>query len=121
MEGMAKAAPDKIKFWAFLAGIMLVVSFTIVIVDISIKTAILEESAALRRVILGERERQDSGNVADHLEPDLNSTGPGNLLVPANPRMGKASPNGSHKATTNSRRTVRPVPPGNPEIPPGDN
>lgn len=110
----------RLKFWTILAGIILGVSVLVMLIDMSIKAAILEESAKLRRVILGERERQEPGNPPDNTEHHFDASIPGNLLVPANPRMGTPGSNNGHKATDNARRTRRSVSPRDFEIPPGD-
>jgi hypothetical protein len=47
---------EKIKFWAVLIGIMLGVSVAVLLIDMTIKAAILEESNALRRTLLGVRD-----------------------------------------------------------------
>lgn len=46
---------DHIKFWTFLAGMILMVAVAVLLIDMSIKAAILSESNELRLAIEGER------------------------------------------------------------------
>src|SRR5277367_6202974 len=45
------ADDDKTKFWVFLIGALLAVSVLVLLLDMGIKSAILEESNALKRTI----------------------------------------------------------------------
>jgi hypothetical protein len=78
---------DTIKFWTVLAGLILMVSVAVLLIDMSIKAAILAESNALRRAILHMSEEcHDSECPGVHYD-----------------RSAKASPNGaSHDSTSGS-------------------
>lgn len=54
---MSETTRDNIKFWTFLAGMILMVAVAVLLIDMSIKAAILGESNALRLTI--EEERND--------------------------------------------------------------
>ena len=49
---------DPVKFWLFLVALMLATAVAVLLLDISIKAAILEESNALRLAIERERNEQ---------------------------------------------------------------
>jgi hypothetical protein len=51
-------AKDPVKFWMFLVALMLATAVAVLLLDISIKAAILEESNALRLAIERERNEQ---------------------------------------------------------------
>lgn len=73
-----KESKDNIKFWTVLAGIILAVSVTVLLIDMSIKAAILEESNALRRVLLGVQD--DRSAKADSDGANHDSSRPGSIL-----------------------------------------
>lgn len=112
---------DKIKFWTVLCSIILAVSVLVMLIDMSIKAAILEESGHLRRVILGEREQaKQPGDSTGNPEYNFHSGVPSDLLVPTDSGMGEASSDNGYKAPTSARRKTRQVLPRDPEIPPRD-
>lgn len=49
------------EYWAFIIGLMIAVAIAILLIDFSIKAAILEESTRLRLIIEGERSGQKPG------------------------------------------------------------
>ena len=79
---MATATNDHIKFWTFLAGMFLMVSIAVLLIDMSIKAAILGESNELRLIIEGERNDRAA---------KTNSNGSSNNGSGASPVLGKFS------------------------------
>jgi hypothetical protein len=78
---MAEATESKIKFWAVLAIICLMVAVAVTLVDLTIKTAILQESNGLRLFI--ESVRNDSGTIRpDESRADTDPSNNG--IVPPN-------------------------------------
>jgi hypothetical protein len=68
MEKYSMKTPENVKFWTVLAILILSVSVAVMLIDLSIKAAILEESNSLRRVILngrGEERANGSGGSDD--------------------------------------------------------
>lgn len=121
---MTEASDDKMKFWAVLVAVMLGVSVAVLLIDMTIKAAILEESNALRRTLLGVQDDgspKASDNGASH---NGNSSGPVLDIFPAGMETGdvatgdKASPNGT--STRGKRTRTQPRTQGDSgEIPPG--
>jgi hypothetical protein len=112
---------ENVKFWALLAGVMLSVSVAVMLIDLSIKAAILEESNTLRKVILGERETKAGSNGASHdvanRSPVLDNDATGLETANVWPRTNGQTP------VVSPRKSPRPKPgtQGNPpEIPTGD-
>jgi hypothetical protein len=115
-------APENIKFWTILTVLMLATAVAVMLIDLSIKAAILEESNALRRVILngrGEEKPATSGTSDDSSSPsvllDFDPTG----METGNVRQ---SSNGKASASTPPRKPrTKPRAQGNPpEVPPGN-
>ena len=111
---------ENVKFWALLAAVMLAVSVAVMLIDLGIKAAILEESNTLRRMILNGREaeaassRTSDDDIDRYFLLDNDAT---RLETP------NVSANGHGKATVRPTRKPRPKPrtQGNPEeIPPGN-
>lgn len=71
---------DHIKFWTFLAAMILMVAVAVLLIDMSIKAAILGESNELRLMIEGERNDRAA---------KANSNGSGNNGSSASPVLGK--------------------------------
>lgn len=104
---------ENLKFWTILAWAALATAIMITLIDLTIKTAILEDSNALKKTIWEERRGKgtevatDSGNTTD---PIHNGVVPGDLLDTDNARMeaGNVS-NGTKGTDTGSKtRTAKP-------------
>src|SRR6266436_9256450 len=119
--------PENVKFWTVLAGFILLVSVTVMLVDISIKSSILEQSNKFRRLLWlleeehgrGTQEADSAGDTVDYPYPgsllDFNTAGMevGNVPPLAN---GKASPSRARKP-----RATKPKPESNSgEVPSGN-
>lgn len=97
-----KDTRDNIKFWTMLTAMILLVSVAVLLIDMTIKAAILEESNALRRAILGvqdDRAAKTSSNGASY-----NSDSAGSVLdkFPAGMETGNV-PNGTKETTSPTR------------------
>lgn len=114
---------DKTKFWITLVAIMLGVSVAVLLIDMTIKAAILEESNALRRVIIGVRD--DGSAEANPVGSANQHSGNSTLLdfVPAGMETGNVA-NGNKaeaKAQPRKRKPTQPRTQGDTgEIPEGD-
>lgn len=72
--------PQNVKFWAFLASAILAVAVLVMLIDMSIKASILQESNALRLVIEGSR--NDQGREARNMDAaPSNGSSPPNVLA----------------------------------------
>lgn len=121
---MTEASDEKLKFWAVLVAVMLGVSVAVLLIDMTIKAAILEESNALRRTLLGiqdDRPTEASNNGASH---NSNSSSSVLDIFPAGMENGdvatgdKTSSNGT--STRGKRTRTQPRTQGDSgEIPPG--
>src|SRR5258708_38920343 len=83
MERSMRFPMESMKFWTFLATLILFVSVAVMLVDISIKTAILEESNLLRRIILDEQDLMANGRGKEEAglaRTTNNGSSNGNLL-----------------------------------------
>jgi hypothetical protein len=121
---MASETQDKIKFWVFLVAMMLGVSVAVLLIDMTIKAAILEESNALRRVILGVQDDRSAEANPNGTSHDANSSSVVLGKFPAGMETGNVA-NGSKAEVPplpRKRRGTR-TEPGTPgdsgEIPPG--
>jgi hypothetical protein len=84
---------DKTKFWVFLIGALLAVSVLVLLLDMGIKSAILEESNALKRTINEVKwngagpgpDKADSNGASDHGSDDASNDGDNVSVFP--PRM----------------------------------
>lgn len=102
---------DNVKFWTFLAGMILMVSVTVLLIDMSIKAAILEESNALRLVIEESRNGQRKES-ADHKRTSGNGSGTPDVLGQYDAGMEtgnvRQSGNGTSKARTRRQPIAKP-------------
>lgn len=117
-----KESKDNIKFWTFLAGIILAVSVTVLLIDMSIKAAILEESNALRRVLLGVQDDRSAKANSNGASNDANRPGPVLDKFSAGMEAGNV-PNGNQAPVSkaNGRKQTQPRTPRNSgEIQEGD-
>src|SRR5580692_10693265 len=77
------AEDDKTKFWVFLIGALLAVSVLVLLLDMGIKSAILEESNALKRTMNEVKwngagpgpDKADSNGASDHGSDDASNDG----------------------------------------------
>lgn len=107
---MTNDTGEQIKFWAVLVAVMLGVSVAVLLIDMTIKAAILEESNALRRTLLGmqdDRQTEASSNGTGH-----DASHPGPVLDKFSARMEAGNvANGSKavdsKAPTRKTRGTR--------------
>jgi|SRR5580658_1917225 hypothetical protein len=87
------AEDDKTKFWVFLIGALLAVSVLVLLLDMGIKSAILEESNALKRTMNEVKwngagpgpDKADSNGASDHGSDDASNDGDNVSVFP--PRM----------------------------------
>jgi len=110
----------QLEFWAFIIIMALGASIAVLLIDFSIKTAILEESNKLRLVIEGwqggqHRQATNANGVVPN--PDNDAPIPGDVLVVDPPGMEAGSGANGSKApgkSTSNRRTQpnRPSRPG---------
>lgn len=121
---MTAESEDKTKFWVVLIAIMLGVSVAVLLIDMTIKAAILEESNALRKLILGVQDDRSAETSNNGASDNANRPGPVLDIFPAGMETGnvpngdKASPNG--RTTRGKRSGNEPRTQGNSrEIPPG--
>lgn len=110
----------QLEFWAFIIIMALGASIAVLLIDFSIKTAILEESNKLRLVIEGwqggqHRQTTDANGVVP--DPDNDAPIPGDVLVVNSPGMetgsGANGSKASDKSASNRRaQSRRPSSPG---------
>jgi len=120
---MATTTNDHIKFWTFLAGTILMVAVAVLLIDMSIKAAILGESNTLRLIIEGEnndRAAKANSNGASH-----NGTNSSSVLGVFSAGMETEHVANGTKKTVQPRKTRgQRAKPGSPldtgEISPGD-
>jgi hypothetical protein len=113
---------DNVKFWTVLAATILVVSVMVMLIDMSIKAAILEESNALRLAIEGQRNGRGKEE-SDNNRANSNGSGTPNVLGEYDPRVeaGNVLPSDTVSANPRPRRRAKPKASGDSrEIPPGD-
>jgi hypothetical protein len=87
------AEDDKTKFWVFLIGALLAVSVLVLLLDMGIKSAILEESNALKRTMNEVKwngagpgpDKADSNGASNHSSDDASNDGDNVSVFP--PRM----------------------------------
>jgi hypothetical protein len=87
------AEDDKTKFWVFLIGALLAVSVLVLLLDMGIKSAILEESNALKRTMNEVKwngagpgpDKADSNGASNHGSDDASNDGDNVSVFP--PRM----------------------------------
>jgi len=111
---------ERAKFWTILMLAVLTCFFLVIFIDIGIKTQILEESAALRKVLDRERKGQE---VRTGFDPNdsFNGSVPVDLLFSRSGRMETGSANNGTQATTATRYEIsRPVQDDDPGILSGD-
>lgn len=107
-----QASNKQLEFWGMLIFICTMTAIFVLVIDMTIKGAILEESNALRRVIeedyrgQGRAKATDGGNSNDsHINPSL----PSDLVDRRTARMEKTGDNKSGTRPADSG----PIPPGN--------
>ena len=120
---MSVKTPDNIKFWTFLAGMILLVACAILFIDMAIKTAILQESNALRLVIEGEYNDRAAKTNRNGSNNHRGDTGPVLGKFPTGMETGDVA-NGTKKAVQSRKARGQRSQPGAPmdsgEIPQGD-
>jgi hypothetical protein len=106
-------ATDNVKFWTFLTTMILAVAVGVLLIDMSIKAAILQESNQLRLLIEGERNDRGTKRPVPNGSSG-NGSGTPDVLgkYATGMEAGNVSENDSPKDTQNGRRTRR-TPPGN--------
>lgn len=117
-----KNTQDNIKFWTVLTAMILLVSVAVLLIDMTIKAAILEESNALRRTIIGiqdDRPAKTDSNGASN-----NSDSAGSVLDKFPARMETRNVSNGTKKTTNpahgDNTSETPREPRGGKIPEGD-
>jgi hypothetical protein len=96
---------DTVKFWSLLAVMILAVSCTVLVVDLSIKAAILEESTKLRLAI--EAERNDRATEATTARASYNGSDSSSLLDLNAAGMEAANVRETPTRTARTPRTTR--------------
>lgn len=97
-----KDTQDNIKFWTVLTAMILLVSVAVLLIDMTIKAAILEESNALRRTIIGIQD--DRPAKADSNGASNNSDSAGSVLDKFPAGMETRNVSNGTKKTTNPAR-----------------
>lgn len=124
------AEQNNIKYWTYLAGFILIVAVTVTLIDLTIKSAILQESNRLKRLIwdaegqLYGQGQEGANNSRIDPNASVGSYLPGDLLDTSSPRMetGIVS-NGDQKKTTKTpgvARKARQMGEGNTDVSPAD-
>jgi hypothetical protein len=120
---MSQTTTDNIKFWSFLAGMILMVSVAVLLIDMSIKAAILQESNTLRLAIEGERNDRASKASSNGNNHHSNNSSPILGVFPAGMETGDVA-NGTKKTIQPRKTRGQRAKPGTPmdsgEIPSGD-
>lgn len=104
---------DSIKFWTILAGMFLGCAIAVMLIDISIKAAILDESNRLRQLILqegAERGKADAGSDdgRDNHNGNIHSLYPVGVLDSSNAGMEAENvPTGDKTAPATTPRKTR--------------
>lgn len=107
---MGQTDRDTIKFWTVLAATILVVSILVMLIDMSIKAAILQESNSLRLVIEEQRNRGARKTAANPDGADNDSSNPSVLLDIDATGLEVGDVANGHKAATHKPRSRRQPP-----------
>ncbi len=101
---------DNIKFWTVLAGMILLVSVAVLLIDMSIKAAILGESNSLRLLIEGEYNDRAAKASSNGTGNHTSGTNPVLGEFPAGMEVGNVANRTAKKATQARNRNARQTP-----------